>query len=249
MPKEINTYGSRKRGAISTLTSYHDEFQEYSNSDETVDSADTSSKINDETYKGKYESICLESKKMKSELNKIKQRDMQLEEYAALLEAKNEILVKEIKQLKEAQVSNTHTVTSATSSSSDNNEKLESDLENTRKIVSFYELMTCMKVEYHPSVTATGSTATTVNNTQPKSNEYTCTIKNKVQRIATRFVLRTPIPNTATSQNLDFLPKANVIYLPEYLRAHVNFEATNAPVMMGDILLSLFNEEGTDEAD
>ena len=239
MPKETDAHSSRKRGASSTLTSYHDDLQENSNSDNV---AGSSSK-KEENYKSKYESIYHESKKIKSELDKMKQREIQLEEYSALLETKNETLAKEIKQLK---IQTLATNSSTSSSSIEKNEKkLETDLENIRKIVSFYELMTCMKVEYHPSV----ASAVSASKSQTKSDEYTCTIKNKLKRIATRFVLRTPTPNTSSNQNLDFLPKANVMYLPEYLRAHVNFEATNAPVMMGDILLSLFNEEGTDEAD
>lgn len=236
MPKEIDTHVSRKRAAISTVASYRDELQDYSNPDDTANTAGSSS--------NKYESINHESKKLKSELDKMKQREIQLEEYSALLETKNETLAKEIKQLK-VQMKSSPVATSSTTSSSEKNDKLETDLENIRKIVSFYEIMTCMKVEYHPSITTTISSS----NNQTKSDEFTCTIKNKLKRIATRFVLRTPSPSTASNQNLDFLPKANVMYLPEYLRAHVNFEATNAPVMMGDILLSLFNEEGTDEAD
>ena len=222
MIKETETYNSRKR-AVTTLKSYNEELKSYSNDENDAQ---------EENWRRKYEKLYSETKKLKKELQETNERNSKLEQYAGLLEIKNEHLLSSV-------------ASTSTSNSSTDKPKAdvkvapenESELEKIKKIINFYELMTCMKVELH-----------SLNNT---SDEYTCTIKNKIKRMATRFILRVPKPNnnSSSNQNLDFLPKVNINYLPEYLRARVNFEASNAPVMMGDILQVLFGDEGTDEAD
>lgn len=96
-------------------------------------------------------------------------------------------------------------------------------------LLDFFEKMTSMQVKLGDGGASTG----------PQS--FVCTVRNAVKRQATRF----RIENTASNE-VSFLPMANLEMLPEYLRAHISFEPDMCPVVMGDILQNLY-EDSTNE--
>jgi hypothetical protein len=89
--------------------------------------------------------------------------------------------------------------------------------EELSNLLKFYEIMTSMKVEMN-------------------NQEYICTLKNKLNKRATRFILRIS-PN-----EYDFIPKANMSMLPDYLQKHISFDPNMAPVITGDILQNLYED-------
>lgn len=88
------------------------------------------------------------------------------------------------------------------------------------ELIAFYDRMTSMSVSL--------------------SNEvFTCTVKNAIKRQATVFT----ISSDKEKDLIHFHPTVNIDMLPEYLRAQIAFEPNMAPVLMGDILQSLYEEE------
>ena len=89
------------------------------------------------------------------------------------------------------------------------------------KLLKFFEHMTSMSVVVDDD------------------NTYICSVKNKLEGKTTKFIIRLNDDETEAS----FLPKSNMAMLPEYLRAEeVAFEPTAMPVVMGDILQLLYDE-------
>ena len=89
------------------------------------------------------------------------------------------------------------------------------------KLLKFYEHMTSMSVAIDDD------------------NTYICSVKNKLEGKTTKFIIKLNDDETEAS----FLPKSNMSMLPEYLRAEeVAFEPTAMPVVMGDILQLLYDE-------
>ncbi len=106
------------------------------------------------------------------------------------------------------------------------NKNESSLIEKLRKSNNFYEVMTSMSVS------------------QEGDKSFVCTLKNKVQRTATRFKV-TINPDSQT--DFQFIPVANVNMLPEYLQSEIFCESIMAPVLMGDILQSLYEEDKDEE--
>lgn len=72
-------------------------------------------------------------------------------------------------------------------------------------------------------------------------SEYICTAKNPLARKATRFTVQ-----KVEHPDGDVLvhPKGNVSLLPEYLQqGDIVCESNTVPVLMGDVLQSLYKEE------
>lgn len=88
-------------------------------------------------------------------------------------------------------------------------------------LLKFYEQMTSMSVAIDDN------------------NTYICSVRNKLEGKTTKFIIKLNDDETEAS----FLPKSNISMLPEYLRAEeVAFEPTAMPVVMGDILQLLYDE-------
>lgn len=96
------------------------------------------------------------------------------------------------------------------------------EIQKLRNIISFYEKLTCMSVK--PSL--------------DEEHKYICTVKNHIKRTAIKFELE-----SVMSTEILFRPIANIHHFPEYLHGEISFEAAMAPVMMGDILQGLYNED------
>ena len=106
---------------------------------------------------------------------------------------------------------------------------LEEKLDGYRRKISFFETMTSMTVKCD------------------EKEEYVCTIKNKVKKIATRFRIKLTGENdvvtpASTADDVRYTPMANSNLLPEYLQSEISFETNMAPVLMGDILQSLYDD-------
>jgi hypothetical protein len=107
--------------------------------------------------------------------------------------------------------------------------EIEQKLDGYRKKLSFYEVMTSMTIKCE------------------ENEEYICTVKNKLKRIATRFkiVLANDLEGKEASNSpvdIQYVPTANADLLPEYLQSEISFEENIAPVLLGDILHSLYDE-------
>lgn len=106
---------------------------------------------------------------------------------------------------------------------------LEKKLDGYRRKISFFETMTSMTVKCE------------------EEEEYVCTIKNKVKKIATRFRIKLKVENDLvapinTADDVRYAPMANSNLLPEYLQSEISFETNMAPILMGDILQSLYDD-------
>lgn len=102
-------------------------------------------------------------------------------------------------------------------------------LDGYRKKLLFFETMTSMTVKCEDN------------------DEYICTVKNKLKKVATRFkiVLNDCDETTvlsAEAPDLQYAPIANATLLPEYLQSEISFEANMAPVLIGDILQALYDD-------
>jgi hypothetical protein len=92
-------------------------------------------------------------------------------------------------------------------------------VESQRKLLSFFELMT--------SMTVTEEQGTMV-----------CTLKNRVKRKALRFSIK-----DSGIDDLDYVPKANIDVLPEYMQSELTFERNMAPVLLADALQALYDDD------
>ena len=91
------------------------------------------------------------------------------------------------------------------------------DSEN--KYLIFFELMTSMSVKFDGN------------------GVYICTLKNKVKKNATRFVIE-----DKKKDELEYIPKANVNLLPDYLQNEITFERNMAPIILADAIQALYDE-------
>ena len=106
---------------------------------------------------------------------------------------------------------------------------LNDKLDGYRKKLSFFEMMTSMTVKCDENC------------------EYVCTVKNKLKKTATRFKIVTSDESdesvlTTTVTDVQYAPIANADLLPEYLQSEISFEIAMAPVLLGDILQSLYED-------
>ena len=102
----------------------------------------------------------------------------------------------------------------------------DNELRLKNKIISFYEQMTCMSVK--------------VDDDLREESNYICTIKNKQRRIASRFIISIDDKNKSAVTNLKYTPSANIHVLPDYLHNSIEFEPGMTPVLLGDVLNSMF---------
>lgn len=106
---------------------------------------------------------------------------------------------------------------------------LNDKLDGYRKKISFFEMMTSMTIKCEGN------------------SEYVCTVKNKIKKAATRFKIVTGEESVepvlpATLPDVQYTPMANADLLPEYLQSEISFETAMAPVLLGDILQSLYED-------
>ena len=149
-------------------------------------------------------------------------RENESSKYVSMLEKKIALL------------SSSSSSSGGSSSSAVNLNEMNEKVESQRKLLAFYELMTSMSVKIN------------------SGTEFICTVKNKVSRKATRFSIdedKTPSssskagePQSGSSQFM-FAPLANIEMLPDYLNSRINFEPRVAPVLLGDVLQKLFENE------
>lgn len=161
--------------------------------------------------------------KLQTETESMSSQKQELESSRANV-AKLEERIKQLeKKVKENKASSnngktTDASTSVTASSG--------DVAMQSKLVDFYRMITSTTV-------VTGD-----------ANQYICTVRNAVKRTVTRFEVRI---NPSSETDFQFTPVANIDMLPEYLQCEIFCESKMAPVLMGDILQSLYDEEEEEE--
>ena len=244
--ERIEGYASRKKGRLATVASFEEDFS-HNNYDE-----DNQKELEISIWKEKFERLSdASSKKIQDLENTIITNNIRVEKierYAFLLEKKvlsleteNEKIKKESENNKAIASKASKSATKAASAAAAlSNENIQTNTIAT-EINKIYEKFTSMTIK----PTSTSTTATTPKSkSKPKFNEYICTVTNAVKHISTKFLLQIP---TDTKQNIDFIPKSNLDMLPEYLRVHISFEPLMAPVLMGDVLQSLYEDQGEED--
>ena len=125
-------------------------------------------------------------------------------------------------------------------------------LAEQRRLLAFYELMTSMVVKVAPQTAEGGA-----------REEYVCIVKNPLQRQAVQFTIANTAHSSSSSSSgdssvtdaggesdapgVEFVPMANMDMLPEYLRATISCERDYCPVIIGDVLAALHQDDADQE--
>lgn len=193
--------------------------------------------------------------------NELKQAQ-EREDHAALL-------VKSLEdKIAELDASGNRSKSASCTSSHDHNDTLRRELvtkmETRRKLLAFMEWLTSTSIQKKRN--------SNDNNEEDENNEeYVCTVKNKVDKIASRFSVvpildedellhrHKSIGKEIDSSNdgidnegppMRFIPRANVQHLPAYLRdSMVEVERNMAPVLMSDVLKCMFLDDEEKQED
>lgn len=88
--------------------------------------------------------------------------------------------------------------------------------------IKFYEIMTSMKIE--------------VTSDHSRSDKFSCDIENPVKSRRVKFSLQ------LRDDEYIYTPIESAKILPEYLHDEISFEKGMAPVLMGDVLQALYDE-------
>lgn len=208
--RERLLFESRKRGRIATITS---SFSDQIESDGQFDEAEGDALY----WKLKYQKLEQECSKntstiavLKHNLSDSSERCAKLEECINLMDQKTiELQI----QLDQENKKNSNRQPSIDKNAAD----------KSKKTIELFEFLTSMKVEM-PSL---------------DQNEFVCTLKNKLLKKATKFILKKGVTE---DDDVEFIPLANSDMLPADFRAHIAFEPNMAPVLMGDILQNLYED-------
>ena len=130
--------------------------------------------------------------------------------------------------------------------------ELTDKIESRRKRLEIMEWFTGMTIKQGGQMSTDGK------------EEFVCTVKNAVQKKATRFALsllldeeeffRQRKKRKDSGENsaegdisaITYIPRANAEMLSEYLQSVLSFEADMAPVLLSDVLGALYEEEEED---
>ncbi len=146
------------------------------------------------------------------------------------------------------------------SDASAKNVELKKKIEKRRKLLEFMEWLTSMSMKKEDSTNETSDQG------GPSDEEFICTVKNAVQKRATRFSLVSVLDEediirrrrkkrdsgedaTDDSPSITYTPKANADLLPEYLQNVLSFEPDMAPILLSDALSAVYNEDEENEDD
>ena len=99
-------------------------------------------------------------------------------------------------------------------------ELLQEKIESQRKYLTFYELMTSMTVK------------------EEEDGVMICTLKNRVKRNATRFMIE-----NSNKDEIDYIPRGNINLLPDYLQQEMSCERNMAPIVLADAIQALYDDE------
>eukprot|EP01041_Mallomonas_annulata_P005124 gene5124-10247_t len=110
----------------------------------------------------------------------------------------------------------------------DSNPSVENEVLKMKRALKFYEVLTSVSLK------------------ADEDQNMVCTMKNKINKRVTRFVITNPDDNI-DSMELDYRPIANVELFPEYLHNHITFNPNMAPILLGDILQAVYAENDNGE--
>lgn len=147
------------------------------------------------------------------------------------------------------------------SDASAKNLELKKKIEKRRKLLGFMEWLTSMSIKKEDESATGDSNSSSSGNSE---EEFICTIKNAVQKRATRFSLVTVLDEEdiirhrkkkrdsgedadGDSPSITYTPRANPELLPEYLQNVLSFEPDMAPVLMSDALGGIYGDEDDEE--
>lgn len=218
-------YSNRKKSKISTVTSSIEKIKDFplltNTSNDSKSDIHTVNEV--KFWKDKYEQLrecrLANEEDMEKQLILASDKEMKLMKYIQLLEQKVGNNVVEATAV-------TATPATTTTTTNDHDEQIRT----LQKQNDLYKTMTCMSVKVCDADDAA-------------NNRYTCTVKNNVKRMATRFQV-----TLNSDETIELEPTANSSMLPSYLReGTITFDANAAPVVMGDILNNLFDYEDGDQ--
>lgn len=148
-----------------------------------------------------------------------KEREDCLENYVKLLQQKINNLEKGGAKLS----------SSNTNEANKEYKELENVVQNQKNLLEFYELLTGASIRQ---------------SSQSKDGTMVCTLKNTLERKATRFTL-----SPASNGELDFTPEANIEMLPDFLQGEIQFAKEMAPAMFANALSQLYDSIDGDNED
>jgi predicted RNA-binding protein YlxR (DUF448 family) len=223
-------FGSRKGGKVCSVSKGKDRLEKKSSNsqssssrskedevDEGVEPASSAVSLSNEAKKWRmaYMEVkrdqYVEKKEMEELLKLTIDRESQLASYARLLSRKIDSLIDPI------------------GDSSAEAAELSAKLEEQRKLLRLYEIMTGISAREDDEPERKGG--------------YVCTIKNRVQKKATRFALRKDKRAANIETSCHFVPVANVESLPDYVQTAIDFEPNMAPVLLADVLSQLYADD------
>lgn len=230
---ERTSFASRKRGRVCTVTSGSAPLS----LETMLDAHGKSPSAETKFWREKFEQLQRERFEEEEDLERLLEvtleKEVKLMAYAKLLEQKIDLLL--VGEVEGASSSSSGTSTAVARDSSECTD-LYAKIDQQRKLLRFYELMTSMTVR------------------TDDETEFVCTLKNKVKRLVTRFVVKSggddanpTVKDINSCENMQFVPRANVELLPEYLHGRVEFPSDSAPVMLGDTLQALFADDDEEE--
>jgi hypothetical protein len=140
------------------------------------------------------------------------------------------------------------------SDASSKTKELTKKIEKRRKLLEFMEWLTSMSIKKEEGIGGSSDDL----------EEFVCTVKNAVQKRATRFSLVTVIDEediirrrkqkkdsgegtSHDSPSITYTPKANAELLPEYLQNVLSFEPDMAPVLLSDVLAEIYKDDEEEE--
>jgi len=212
-----NKYSSRKRSRLCTVTNADQVIDAHALRQERATSSSSSDDVNSEAsfWQHKYESLVAE--RIDAENDFDKQLSV-VDEIAQRKDAYIKLLERKIEKM-----------SSSGGASSNSNSHDDDEVKVKNRVISFYEQMTCMSVKVD-------------DNDRGDQSNYICTIKNKQRRVASRFIISIDDKTKRAATNVKYIPCANIHVLPDYLHNTIEFEPGMSPVLLGDVLNSMFED-------
>ena len=228
MVLQRKVFASRKDGKVAVISKGKERLQKKSKEGasgagrkEKEEGQDSSTSLSNEAkhWRMAYMNLKKEQYAEKNEMEELLKltldRESQLASYGRLLSRKVDSLLDPIGDSTEAA------------------KELSAKLEEQRKLLRLYEILTGIVAKEDDDVDRRGG--------------YVCTVKNKVQKKATKFSSRKDSKAANKDTSCHFVPLANLENLPEYVHTAIDFEPNMAPVILTDLLSKLMEDDGEDE--
>ena len=220
-----SAYASRRNGRLASITSS----MERSDNDDTGAAGTEAMTIEAKYWRNLYMTLKQENNDDVHDVDNLLQltldREAQLQAYARLLEHKIDTIIAPLQD-------STASV------------ELSKKIETQRKLLRFYETMTSLSVKRRPG--------TDSGNADLDDSVYECKLNNSLNRSTAAFSLQLQevaghikgaLSKVRDDQNTicKYSPMNNEKVLPTYLQKSIDCEPSMAPVILSDVLHSLYN--------